>query len=52
VEFPPQDHVAGRDPQLARGVDEVLKLLDGQPKRPQFEPRPSRAWPVVPLRAK
>jgi tricorn protease len=45
VEFPPQDHVAGKDPQLQRGVDELMKILEGHPSRPQFEPRPSRAWP-------
>jgi tricorn protease len=45
VEFPPQDHVAGKDPQLQRGVDELMKILEGHPTRPQFEPRPSRAWP-------
>jgi tricorn protease len=40
VEFPPQDHVAGKDPQLQRGVDELVKILEGHPSRPQFEPRP------------
>jgi tricorn protease len=47
VEFPPQDHVRGHDPQLARGVEELMKILDGRQARPAFEPRPSRAWPLA-----
>jgi tricorn protease len=45
VEISPEDYVQGRDPQLQRGVDELLKLLETYPKEPEFASRPSRAWP-------
>ena len=45
VEYPPQDYVAGSDPQLQRGVDELMKQLAGYPRNVQFPPPPSRAWP-------
>ena len=45
VEYPPQDYVAGNDPQLQRGVDELMKQLAGYPRNAQFPPPPSRAWP-------
>jgi tricorn protease len=44
VEMRPQDYAAGEDPQLRRGVDELLKRLDAEPGRIEFGPRPSRAW--------
>lgn len=47
VEFPPQDHVAGRDPQLQRGIDELMKIVEAHKGKPEFGPRPSRAWPAV-----
>ena len=31
VEITPQDYAAGRDPQLERGVQEALKLLEAHP---------------------
>lgn len=41
VEVLPQDHVAGRDPQLDRAVAEVTRLLAESPPRvPDFGPRP------------
>ena len=45
VEYRPQDYLAGFDPQLRRGVDELLKQLEGYLRKVQFSPRPSRAWP-------
>jgi tricorn protease len=47
IEYPPQDHVAGTDPQLRRGVDELMKILERHEGTPKFDPRPSRAWPVM-----
>jgi tricorn protease len=44
VEMRPQDYAAGEDPQLRRGVDELLKRLDAEPGQIEFGPRPSRAW--------
>ena len=44
VEYAPHDYAAGRDPQLERGVAELLKLIDDQPKTPKLKPRPSRSW--------
>ena len=45
VEYRPQDYVAGVDPQLGRGVDELMKQLERYPRSVQFPTRPSRAWP-------
>lgn len=47
IEYPPQDHVAGTDPQLQRSVEELMKILDRHEGTPKFDARPSRAWPVV-----
>jgi tricorn protease len=44
VEMRPQDYAAGEDPQLRRGVDELLKRLVAEPGQIEFGPRPSRAW--------
>ena len=44
VEIPPQDHAAGRDPQMDRGIEEIQKLLRKHPaKRPEFKNRPRLA---------
>jgi tricorn protease len=52
VEYPPQDYVAGRDPQLLRAVDEVMKQLEtGSWLKPQFGPVPDRSLPKL-MRAK
>jgi tricorn protease len=44
VEYRPQDYVAGVDPQLQRGVNELMKQLERHPRSVQFPPPPSRAW--------
>ncbi|HUO45458.1 MAG TPA: S41 family peptidase [Acidimicrobiia bacterium] len=41
VVFKPQDYAAGRDPQLERGVREVLKLIKKTPPIPSLTPQPS-----------
>jgi tricorn protease len=51
VEYRPQDYIAGVDPQLSRGVDELIKQLKGYRRDIQFPPRPSRAWPRIATRA-
>jgi tricorn protease len=43
VEFRPQDYAAGKDPQLERGLEELLRLIGDQPRRPTLGPRPSRS---------
>jgi len=46
VEIRPQDYAAGRDPQLERGVQEILKLLEmSPPAQPDLGKRPSRSLP-------
>lgn len=51
VEMRPQDFVAGRDPQLARAVLEIGKLLrSNQPRRPDFGQRPNLAPQRLPHR--
>ncbi len=49
VEIRPQDHEAGRDPQLERAIAEALRLLEASPpERPSFEPRPRLDLPELP----
>lgn len=49
IEITPQDYAAGKDTQLARGIEEILKLLEQNPPRqPDFGSRPSRALPDLP----
>ena len=51
VDITPQDHVAGRDPQLDRAIAEALRLLVEKPVvRPDLTTRPSRALPQLPRR--
>jgi len=51
VDITPQDHVAGRDPQLERAVAEALRILATQPLvKPDRSTRPSRALPRLPKR--
>lgn len=51
VEYRPQDHVAGKDPQLERTVQEIIKLLEiNPPSKPDFAKRPSRSLPKLPKR--
>ncbi len=48
VEIRPQDYVAGRDPQLERGIEEIQKLLaEHPPKLPDFKNRPRLALPTL-----
>jgi len=49
VDIKPQDYRAGRDPQMARALKEVLKLVKTQkPAIPAFDPAPSRVPPRLP----
>lgn len=49
VEITPQDYAHGRDPQLARAIQEVLKLMkENPPQLPEFGPLPSRELPKLP----
>jgi tricorn protease len=49
VELRPQDHVAGRDPQLERALEEVRRLLSEQaPVVPEFGERPRLLLPTLP----
>ena len=51
VDLTPQDHVAGRDPQLEQAIFEALRLLAEQPIiKPDRSTRPSRALPRLPVR--
>jgi tricorn protease len=51
VDITPQDYVAGRDPQLARAIEEILRLLVEHPvQQPDLSQRPSRALPKLPPR--
>jgi len=53
VEIRPQDDVAGRDPQLERAIQEILKLLaEHPPQMPDFGPRPRRSLPKLSTRSK
>jgi tricorn protease len=49
VDITPQDYVAGRDPQLERAIEEVLRRMTEQPpERPDFGERPRLALPELP----
>ncbi len=49
VEITPQDHTAGRDPQMDRAIAEVIAIIDQeQPAIPEFEEPPSRMLPKLP----
>jgi len=49
VEYAPQDYVAGRDPQLDRAIEEILRELEANPPRlPDFEDRPRLTLPRLP----
>lgn len=51
VDITPQDYRAGRDPQLERALQEILRLLAEKPVgRPDLSQRPSRALPKLPPR--
>lgn len=49
VEFPPQDYVAGNDPQLDRAIEEILREIEANPPRvPDFGERPRLTLPRLP----
>lgn len=49
VEITPEDHVAGRDPQLDRAIAEAERLLAASPpRRPDFGERPRLGLPTLP----
>jgi len=46
VHITPQDYAAGRDPQLERGLEVVVKLLEENPPlKPRLDDRPRRTLP-------
>ena len=46
VDRTPADAIAGRDPQLDRAIEEVLRLLETNPGTPpDFGPYPNLRWP-------
>ena len=48
VVITPQDHAAGRDPQLERGIAELLARIEAAgPLQPDFGPEPSVAPPTL-----
>lgn len=48
VVIAPQDHAAGRDPQLERGVAELVARIEAaEPLRPDFGPEPSVKPPTL-----
>jgi len=51
VEIAPQDHAAGRDPQLERAIAEALRLIEERPPHaPRPPPRPRLTAPPLPGR--
>ena len=49
VDIKPQDYAKGKDPQMERGLKEILKLLEKNPPQlPDFGSNPSRALPKLP----
>ncbi len=49
VDIKPQDYAKGKDPQMDRGLKEILKLLNEHPVViPELGTRPSRALPKLP----
>jgi tricorn protease len=49
VEITPQDHAAGRDPQMDRAIAEVMAIIDQErPAIPKFGEPPSRTLPKLP----
>ena len=46
VDYAPHDCAEGRDPQLDRAIEEILRLMEQNPPRlPDFEPRPRLPLP-------
>ncbi len=51
VDVTPQDYRNGHDPQLARAIEEIMRLLAEHPiNKPDVSTRPSRALPKLPPR--
>ena len=51
VDIRPQDHAAGKDPQLERGIREIVKLLRAEPPlRPALKRRPRLPTAKLPRR--
>jgi tricorn protease len=51
IEVAPQDYAAGRDPQLARAIAEVLaQRASTPPSRPNFVDKPALPLPTLPPR--
>jgi tricorn protease len=51
VEIRPQDHAAGKDPQLARGISEIKALMKRRKSSvPDFSDRPKLGMPRLPKR--
>jgi len=49
VDIKPQDYAKGKDPQMERGLKEIMRLLEENPPQiPDFGPIPSRALPKLP----
>jgi tricorn protease len=49
VEMTPQDYAQGQDPQLERGLKEIIKLMrENPPQLPEFGPLPNRQLPKLP----
>lgn len=49
VEYPPQDHAAGRDPQLEKALDLVAQEIEKRPPAlPRWAERPHRGRPRLP----
>ena len=49
VDIKPQEYAKNKDPQLERGLKEILQRLeDNPPQIPEFGPKPSRALPELP----
>jgi tricorn protease len=46
IEYPPQDYVSGKDPQLERAIEELNKQMEsGTWRPPKFGPYPDRSLP-------
>ena len=51
VERKPQDYVDGKDPQLDRAIEEMMKQLEeNPPKKPDFDGKPDLSLPKLPPR--
>jgi tricorn protease len=49
IDIKPQDYAKNKDPQLERGLKEILtRLEENPPQIPDFGPKPSRALPKLP----